>query len=167
MNLITERLSIESLEENTDADFIIELFNTEDFLKYIGNRYLNTIEAANNYINSQNEKFNNNGTGMMLIKIKETNEKIGICGFVKRDYLEEFDIGYALFPKYTKKGYCLEAVNAVLDYGKNLLNLLKIAAICVEENEPSVKLLKKAGFKYEKTIKKSDSELLLLYLNLD
>jgi RimJ/RimL family protein N-acetyltransferase len=41
---------------------------------------------------------------------------IGICGLVKRNYLDDIDLGYALLPRYWGQGYAYEAAKAVLDY---------------------------------------------------
>jgi [ribosomal protein S5]-alanine N-acetyltransferase len=50
----TDTLLLEILSEN-DADFIMELLNTEGWIKYIGNRNINSKEDAIAYIQKINK----------------------------------------------------------------------------------------------------------------
>ncbi|MEH6980191.1 GNAT family N-acetyltransferase, partial [Bacillus pseudomycoides] len=89
---------------------------------------------------------------------------IGICGLVKRDTLEDVDIGFAFLPKYWEKGYAYEAASAVMAYGKDKLGLNRIVGITTQDNRASAKLLKKIGLQFERLIQlANDSEELSLF----
>jgi RimJ/RimL family protein N-acetyltransferase len=75
---------------------------------------------------------------------------------LKREVLDHVDIGYALLPRYWSKGYALEAVKRTIEYVKNSLGLDRLAAIVNEDNESSIRLLEKLGFRFEKMIRLND-----------
>ncbi|MDQ0477518.1 GNAT family N-acetyltransferase [Chryseobacterium sp. MDT2-18] len=56
------------------------------------------------------------------------------------------ELGYELLPNYQGKGIMSEAVNCILDYGFNDLNLKKIEAFTNKNNLDSIKLLEKTKF---------------------
>ncbi len=107
----TKRLTIERLSLN-DNSFILKLVNTEGWLKFIGNRNVNTIDEADNYI----EKITNlKNIIYWIVKRKSDNSSIGIITLIKRDNLEHFDFGFAFLPDFGKNGYAYEASKIILD----------------------------------------------------
>ncbi|WP_291403618.1 GNAT family N-acetyltransferase [Daejeonella sp.] len=154
MNYIleTERLALRELNES-DASFIIELLNSDGWLKYIGDRNVKTEDQARDYLNNGPIKsYQDNGYGLYLVELKNEKIPIGICGIIKRDTLEFPDIGYAFLPKYMGQGYAFEIAQQTLQYAKNQLNINKILAITNPENKASIKLLGKLGLTFQKMI---------------
>ena len=96
--------------------------------------------------------YQNNGFGLWLIKLKGTNTSIGLCGLIKRDYMEDVDIGYAFLPEYFGKGYAYEAAKAALDLAKTEYHLKRVVAITSKDNDRSIVLLEKLGMHFEKMI---------------
>jgi RimJ/RimL family protein N-acetyltransferase len=91
---------------------------------------------------------------------------IGICGFAKRDYLDDPDLGFAFLPEYEGFGYAYEAAILCMKYAVNVLNFKIITAITVRSNVRSIKLLEKLNMKYKRTISApNDNEELLLFIN--
>ncbi|RVU02765.1 N-acetyltransferase [Mucilaginibacter limnophilus] len=162
--LQTERLLLREFDLN-DAPFILELLNTDEWVTNIGDFNVKTIDDAKGYLLSRPmEGYKKNGYGMWAVVIKETGQLIGMCGLIKRDTLDRPDIGYALLPQFTGKGYAFEMAEATLKYGMEKLYMQRIAAISIETNKPSINLLKKLGFSYEKQIRLSeDADELQLY----
>lgn len=162
--LETERLILREITE-ADAEFILDLLNQPSFIKYIGDRNVRTVDAARDYIESRFIKsYLENNFGFYAVVLKETNLPIGICGFVKRDSLPEADIGFAFLSDYERKGYGYESASAVLEYGKKSLNFKRLLAITAQNNQSSIKLLEKLGFKFERLIKMPhDAEELNLF----
>ncbi|MGB2759559.1 MAG: GNAT family N-acetyltransferase [Maribacter stanieri] len=147
-----------------DAYFIYELLNSDSWLKYIGDKNITNLDNAKEYIqNSLIVGYTTNGLGLMVVTLKD-GTPIGICGFLKRDYLDTLDLGFALLPKYEGYGYAFEAASATMQFGKLELKLNRVLAICMETNEKSLALLSKLGFNKIDTIKLSEEseELLLL-----
>jgi len=157
--LETERLLLSQFSTK-DAEFILELLNEPSFIRNIGDRGVRTIEGANSYIlNGPVASYAKNGFGLYLVKLKETNESIGMCGLIQRDALEDVDIGYAFLPRFWSKGYAVESALAVKEYARNVIGLNHIVAITDPENEGSIRVLEKIGFQFEKMVKLSEDDI--------
>lgn len=147
----TDRLILRRLSTD-DAQFMLELMTDPAWLQFIGNKGVKTVEdARSNILNTHLEMYNRLGFGLYLTELKE-GVPIGICGLIKRDALEDVDLGFAFLPGFRGKGYAYEAAEATIAYGKNVLGLNRLVAITVQGNEASIKLLEKLGFRFEKII---------------
>jgi RimJ/RimL family protein N-acetyltransferase len=164
--LETERLTLR-LQTTEDADFILELVNDPSWLQFIGDRGVRTVEDAREYILNSINMYEKSGFCFYLVERKEDNIPVGICGLVKRDSLEDVDIGFAFLPTYWGKGYAYEAASAVLAYGLDTLGLKRIVAITTQDNHASAKLLEKVGLKFESLVQLSNDEEELRLFSLD
>jgi [ribosomal protein S5]-alanine N-acetyltransferase len=160
----SDRLILRRFNLN-DADFIVELLNTDGWIRNIGDRNVKTTPQARGYLeNGPIRSYLINGFGLYLVELKSDGRPIGMCGLIKRDYLEHIDIGFAFLPEYTGKGYAHEIAKKTLEYAFENLNQEKIMAITLPENSPSIKLLEKLGFVYDgKVMDKNTSEELSVY----
>jgi len=157
--LETERLHLRQLSSE-DAEFILELLNEPSFMRNIGDRGVRTIEGANSYIlNGPVASYAKNGFGLYLVKLKETAESIGMCGLIKRDTLEDVDIGYAYLPRFWSKGYAVEAGQAVKEYAKSVIGLHRMVAIVDPENAGSIRVLEKIGLQFERMVRLSEDDI--------
>jgi len=160
----TERLILRELNAG-DAQFILALLNEPSFLRFIGDKKVRTVQDAEQYIlNGPVTSYERHGFGLCLVELKDTHTPIGICGLLKRDELPDPDIGFAFLPDFWNKGFAFESAAAVLQDARERLNLNHILAITNQDNEASIKLLQKLGFKIERLIKMStdSAELFLL-----
>ena len=148
-----------------DAPFFTVLMNTPNWVKYIGDRNIKTIEEAEVHLKKGILKsYATLGYGFYKVALKSNQHTaIGICGLVKRDELEIPDIGFAMLPNYEGQGYGYESSIAVLELAKNTFGLSKIGAITLEVNTNSIKLLEKLDFSFEKKIKPFDDDEELLF----
>tara|TARA_R110002051_G_scaffold143507_3_gene216442 strand:+ start:24190 stop:24690 length:501 start_codon:yes stop_codon:yes gene_type:complete len=147
-----------------DGPFIFELLNSASWLKFIGDKKISNLNKAEEYIeNSLIKGYSKNGFGLLVVDLSNGTQ-IGLCGFLKRDYLEYLDLGFAFLPTYEGFGYAYEAASVMMHYGKTKLRLTCVLAICMEANERSLHLLDKLGFKKLDTVKLNEEseELLLL-----
>ncbi len=152
--LQTKRLSLSEANLD-DAHFFMELMNSANWLQHIGDRGIDDIKKAENYIeDSLLNSYRKNGFGLYKVLLKPLMEPVGICGFVKRDYLEHPDIGFAILPKFEGKGYTTEAALATISYGFEVLKFPTIFGITTEDNHGSKKILDKIGLRYIEKIKK-------------
>ena len=148
----TERLILRELTAE-DAEFVLELINEPAWKKNIGDRGVRTTEGAREYIlNGPAASYEKFGFGLWLVKLKDSNESIGICGLIKRETLEDVDIGFAFLERFWSKGYAVESAAAVMDYGRDVIGLKRIVAITVPDNPGSIKVLEKIGMRFEKMI---------------
>lgn len=150
--LETERLLIRRLTAD-DAEFIFELVNEPAFIQNIGDRGVRTIEDARGYImNGPVASYEKFGFGLYLVALKDSGVPIGMCGLIKRDVLEDVDIGYAFLKRFWLKGYAYESASAVMEYGHNILGIKRIVAITAPDNAGSIRVLEKIGLRFEKII---------------
>lgn len=163
--LETERLSLHKFTTQ-DSEFLIRLLNTNSWLKYIGDKNVKSPSQAESYINTLISDYGKNGFGLWLIKTKQHKEAIGMCGLVKRDYLESPDIGFALLPEYEGHGFAFEAAAATISHLRNQLGIKRVLGITQSNNTSSINLLMKLGLKFDRIIDSSGSERLLLYSSL-
>jgi RimJ/RimL family protein N-acetyltransferase len=150
--LETDRLILRRLSTG-DAEFILELLNEPSFLKFIGDKGVRTLADARDYLlKGPIEMYARLGFGLYLVELKQGSVPIGICGLIKRDFLDDVDIGFAFLPRFWTKGYGYESAWAVLEYGRNVLRLNRIVAITSTINHVSARLLEKLGLKFERMI---------------
>jgi len=158
MLIETARLRLRHLTAD-DADFIVELLNEPAFIRNIGDRGVRTAEDARGYIaKGPVASYERHGFGLYAVELKETGAPIGICGLLKRDTLEDVDIGFAFLSRYWSKGYAVEAAAAALDHGRDRVGLRRVVAITVPQNEPSIRVLEKIGLRFERMVKVADDE---------
>jgi ribosomal-protein-alanine N-acetyltransferase len=162
--LETERLSLRRLTTD-DAPFILELLNDPAFLQFIGDKGVRNLEDARQYIlQGPMLSYETLGFGLYLVTLKGTDTPIGICGLIKRDALEDVDIGFAFMPDFRSSGYGSESALAVRDYGMNVLGLKRLLAITNPDNVGSIKVLEKIGLKFDRLIRLTpESEEIRLY----
>ena len=68
---------------------------------------------------------------------------------IRRGPAQAGTLGYWVGQNHTRQGYMREAIEAVLHYAFERLDLSRIEAACLPENAASRALLEKTGFKYE------------------
>ncbi|MGB3180785.1 MAG: GNAT family N-acetyltransferase [Cyclobacteriaceae bacterium] len=148
----TERLILKpTLKE--DAAFILELLNTPGWKAFIGDRHVNTIEDARNYIKERMlTQLFSLGYGNYTVIRRQDNVKTGTCGLYKRTGLQGVDIGFAFLPQYMGTGYAFEAATKIMQEARDSFGLEKLQAITTEDNTSSQKLLGKLGLTFRQNI---------------
>jgi len=68
---------------------------------------------------------------------------------IRRGPAQAGTCGYWVGAPHARKGYMSEALNAVVHYAFDTLDLSRIESACLPENTPSRGVLEKCGFKYE------------------
>ena len=96
-----------------------------------------------------------------IVKLKRSQVAIGIITFMKRDYLEFHDIGFAFLPDFSKKGYAYEATKGILDNLIQTNDITNILATTLPDNITSIKLLRKLEFIYQADIQPDNVKLYL------
>ncbi len=148
----TERLLLRTVTAD-DASIILELLNEPAFIANVADRGVHTLADAANYIAEKiTPSYEKHGFGFYIIELKESGMPVGMCGLIKRDALEEVDIGYSILERYWRNGYAYEAARAVLEYARDVIGLPRVVAITSRRNSASQALLIKLGMRHEKTI---------------
>lgn len=142
----TERLQLRELVLE-DAAFIQALLNSEGWLRYIGDRQIHDLAAAEKYLSDRLiPPYQKMGFGFYAVVLKAQDRVVGICGLAQRDFLDAADLGFAFLPDFQGQGLGYESAAAMMQYAGNELKMNKLYAILLPENKASVGLLKKLGF---------------------
>lgn len=143
--LETPRLRLRELVA-ADAPFVLELLTDPDFVRHIGDRGVRDLETAKTYIaDGPQASYAKHGFGLWLAELRATGEPAGMCGLLRRDHLDDADLGYAWLPRFRGRGHALEAAVATLQYAFALLRLPRVLAIVGPGNQASRRLLSRAG----------------------
>lgn len=96
MTLIsTARLSIRPITL-ADAAFYLQLVNNPSWLQYIGERNIHTLSEAQTALQNGAVAMQQTlGFSLYLTLNTATGLPVGICGLIKREELEDIDLGYA------------------------------------------------------------------------
>ena len=166
--LATERLILRRLTAE-DAAFILRLVNEPSWLRFIGDRGVRDLDDARRYIfDGPVASYERQGFGLYLVERKEDRAALGLCGLIKREALEDVDIGFALLPEHWGKGYAGECAAAVLAQAREEFGLRRLIAITTPDNDSSIRVLEKLGFQFERMVKLAagDTELKLFAAKL-
>lgn len=151
----TSRLKLTPLS-GEDAGFIQELVNTEGWLRFIGNRNIHSKVDAEAYIQ---RILDHPDIQYWVVRPLPEENPAGIITFIKRDYLEHHDIGFAFLPTFSGHGYAQEATEAVLDHLTRVHGLRHILATTLPDNTRSIRLLEKLGLRFQKAIEVNNEAL--------
>jgi RimJ/RimL family protein N-acetyltransferase len=162
----TERLRIRWFDVG-DAPFIFDLLNEPSWIRFIGDKNIGTLDDARRYLeNGPIAMYARAGFGLYAVEAKATGAPIGMCGLIKRETLDDVDLGFAFLPAYWGKGIAFESASAVMRYGRSALGLRRVVAILSHDNDRSRRLLERLGFRFERTVRlTSGDEELDLYAN--
>jgi RimJ/RimL family protein N-acetyltransferase len=148
----TDRLVLRRVEPD-DAAFMVELMNDPGWLEHIGDRGIRSVEDARTYIRDRLQAlYRQFGYGLYLVDLKEPRTPIGLCGLVRRAWLDDADLGFAFLPRYRGRGYAHEAASATLEHARAVLGLRRIAAITSPANSASIRLLERLGLRFERRV---------------
>jgi ribosomal-protein-alanine N-acetyltransferase len=149
----TKRLVLRPFEPERDAAFLLEVLNEPAFIANVADRGVRTLPKAAEYIR---EKFfpgyERYGVGYCVVELKTSRTPVGTCGLIKRDTLEDFDIGYSTLERFAGNGYAFEAALALMQYGRTALGLKRIIGLTSPTNAKSAHLLEKLGLRFERLV---------------
>jgi RimJ/RimL family protein N-acetyltransferase len=151
--LDTDRLRLRTIDVE-DAQFYLALLNTEPFIANIGDRGIRTLEAAREAIAAGPMAMQQAlGHSIYLVELRASGEAIGMAGLIKRDALQDVDLGYAFLPPHFGRGYASEAARALLLHARDEVKLRRLLAITSPHNEASHTLLLKIGMRLQGVVK--------------
>lgn len=146
--LATSRLALRELD-GADAPFVLELVNEPAFIANIRDTGVRTLEDAGCYIEGPRASYARHGFGLWLAELRDTGEPCGICGVLKRDGLDDPDLGFAFLERFRGRGLATEAATATLAHAREALALERVLAIVSPRNTASARVLHKVGMREE------------------
>jgi len=142
-----------------NAAFIVELLNDPGWLRFIGDRKVRTIGDAREYLR-KGPIAHATKHGFALAAVQRTGDGalVGMCGLIRREGLDDVDLGYALLPAFRGQGYAREAAAAWLACGFERFDLQRIVAITALDNVASGKVLDAIGMRFERRLRVAGHE---------
>lgn len=146
----TERLILRDVCEHDEAPYILQTQDTKYQRFYDEDDC--SIEKANQlvemFIKQSKEqprtKYN------LAITHKQSGQFMGVCGLRLEDH-RQASIGCGLAREYQVSGYAQEAMQALIDYGFNQLQVHRIYAETIADNRAAILLCTKLGMRVEGT----------------
>jgi RimJ/RimL family protein N-acetyltransferase len=149
----THRLRLRPFEPERDAAFLIEVLNEPAYIANVADREIRTLAAAADYIRVKflpgHERY---GIGYCVVELKTSGVSVGTCGLMKRETMDDFDIGYSTLERFSGNGYAFEAASALMQYGRTELGLKRIIGLTSLTNARSAHLLQKLGLRFERNV---------------
>ena len=151
IELETERLILRKLNLEDANEAFNSWTNDENVSKYVTWNASKTPEDTKEWLKGVEKEYEANINYEWGIVLKETNELIGSLGmYVKEEFENRYEIGYAISKKYWGKGYTTEASRCVMDYLINQEGIKKFIGRHAKLNGASGAVMQKAGFRYIK-----------------
>lgn len=144
--LYTGRLVLRQLQP-ADAQAIFELRTDDVVNKLVGRKKATAIEEAYTFIENRNKDIADNKSLYWAVCLKDKPELTGTyCLFNFNRDLAVAEVGYEFLPVYRGQGLAQEALERVLQYCFETLQLKSVEAFVNKDNIPSLRLLEKFGF---------------------
>ncbi|KAK4867863.1 hypothetical protein LT330_007522 [Penicillium expansum] len=153
----TPRLQISPFNptDPTHCAFLVQLWNTDDFISSCGKTGCTTPEKASSFIENKVLKiYAYYGYGIFLVSRQTDNglKPVGTISLMQGippdpHYLAP-DIGFSILPEEGRKGYATEAAQALLEYANKTLGVDAVFGFCSPGNQRSRATLEKLGMEY-------------------
>jgi [ribosomal protein S5]-alanine N-acetyltransferase len=142
----TERLILREVTTDDDKD-IFTYLSDQDVMKHMGLEPYQTVKDVWEEIRWY-QTIRKEGSGIRWgITRKDSGRVIGSCGFLNRASKHfRAEVGFELSKDHWGLGIAGEALQAVVKYGFQNLELERIEALIEPANLPSQKLVEKQGF---------------------
>lgn len=153
--LLSERLQLEEIKPE-DQSFIFDGLSHPEVIPFYGVRYESFEETSAQMIWYRKMVAESSGLPWKMVD-RKTGEKIGVIAvYAYKPEHKKAEIGFWLLPPFWNKGYALEALKTVVAYWKNENGLHRLEGFVEEGNTASSRLLEKAGFLYEGTMRECE-----------
>jgi RimJ/RimL family protein N-acetyltransferase len=90
--------------------------------------------------------FERRGVGIWLVYNKETDDLVGFCGFLEIPSIPEPQLVYAIFERFSGRGYATEMARASIAQARRQPGFAEVFAAVDEVNVASFRILEKLGF---------------------
>jgi RimJ/RimL family protein N-acetyltransferase len=145
----TEKLTFNFYAEKDKADFI-SLFTDAAVMKHVGDGVMTPAPAEAFWLKLL-EKLYPQNYKIWAIFAKEDSRYVGHAGIYPRPTRkEDWEFVYFLNQKSWGKGYATEIARRIIEFAFKDLNLREVFATVDDDHSVSVRVLEKAGMKFER-----------------
>lgn len=155
--LETERLIYRKIELN-DVDDLFEIFSDKDTTYCMTWEVNKTKEdTLNKFIKVINKRHEQGQSVDWAIVHKESKKVIGNCAFIGwSNKHSKAEIGYVLNKAYRGQGFATEALQELIRFGFEIIQLNRIEGGCDIDNAASEKVMLKVGMQFEGVLRKNE-----------
>jgi GNAT superfamily N-acetyltransferase len=147
-----------------DAPFILQLLNEPSFLENIGDRGVRSLDDARGYIaRGPVASYEKHGFGLFHVSLKDSGETIGMCGLLRRDWLDAPDVGFAFLPQFWSKGYAYESSVGVIEWARRTFGVARVVGIVKPGNIGSIRVLEKLGMRFARVVTSPEGQASSLF----
>ena len=149
----------------SDLDDLWALYCDPEITKYIPDAPRNREDARQELEWHMNGHPRNPDLGLWATIHKETGKFIGRCGLLPWtiDGQEEVEVAYTIAREFWGQGLATEAAQAILQYGFEKLNLLRLVCLIEPGNVASQKVAEKIGMAFEKRVVEGEYTPFFIY----
>jgi [ribosomal protein S5]-alanine N-acetyltransferase len=145
----TERLRLRGIRPG-DVTAVYEIFGDEAVTRYYGLETYTGIEQAAERITLYRQNFMKRQSLRWGITFKDDDWLLGTVGIMNwKPRFFNAALGYDMAKRHWRQGIMFEALTAVLDYAFSTMQMNRLEAFVMPQNEPSSQLLEKLGFQNE------------------
>ena len=148
-SLETKRMRLRWLTE-ADVDALYRIFSHPQVVRYWGAPALRDRNAAVALVAEIHENFRRRTSMKWGVAELETDQIIGTVTLFNLNFdNKRAEVGYGLDHAYWRQGYVTEALDALLEYAFEVLELHRLEADVDPRNVGSIRTLEKLGFQRE------------------
>jgi ribosomal-protein-alanine N-acetyltransferase len=148
--LITDRIVLRELRTEDAADLLVFRGDAEE--QRFNSEPLQTLEQSVALIEEVRGDYAAQTGVSWALTLKSSGRVVGLFGYHHWDhYHRRADIGYDLARELWGQGLATEALTAAIRFGFSDMQLNRIEAQTIADNEPSTRLLGRLGFVLEGT----------------
>lgn len=131
-----------------DATHMFLLNSDEEVIRFTGDKALKNVDEARTMIENY-DQYIKYGFGRWTVSLESSQEYLGWCGLSYNESSKETDLGFRFLRQHWGKGFATESALACIQYAFSDLGLIKIIGRAMKENNSSIRVLEKAGMRFE------------------
>lgn len=133
-----------------DVPALFAVFGDPNVTRYWGHRVMPDVKAAAALLEGIRTSFTQRELFQWGVALSETDSIIGTCTLASLDLENRrAELGFALAQAYWGHGYMTEMLRVLLQFAFTEMQLHRLTADTDPNNQPSIRLLEKLGFRRE------------------
>lgn len=156
-NPIESRLQIGNFTmrwlQTSDLDAIAKIWLDPEVTRFLPSRGMPiSKQDTQKFLLASIKHWQERKYGVWAIIAHRSSRTVGYCGLRYLNELDEVEVLYGLAKAYWGRGIATLAAKAAISYGFETVNLDRVIAMALPDNIASIKVIEKAGLKYQKQI---------------